>query len=471
MQKAATFVHPACSAIRVGRAHSHAADSRQARAETARRRALDRARGGPHPPRIAASRLSSKSVRLGRAASAARVVAAAVFASDNPRHVGSRARGARRRRAGSRQGRSLRSRRPPAERLHGRDLPRQRGDPAGAHRLRRPPRRHGRPAHRAHRRHRLHAGARLHRAPRASVESGDPGRARAPRLAARHHVDLRRHPDRVRARRALGLRARRRRAGAGPAEVLLADQTPRADEGDRRGAALPRRGDRAHARQPVVGGHRRGHALARRRRGAPRLARAAGARPLDGQADRRAYRGRWTGEARGHRRRRHHVGSRADHRAGGARPRAPRVRAHAEAVVAAARPSRAARSLREVGRGRPAHAHHRRKHAGVHRRARVRRQPRATRHRGGRLARGRVPDGHAQPGELLRQGPGPRRHRAGPIRRRADALGSPGATARRGDRPRAPRGARRSAARADRRAAVAAHLHRPLHAAATGGGA
>ena len=114
------------------------------------------------------------------------------------------------------------------------------------------------------------------------------------------------------------------------------------------------------------------------------------------QAHRRAHRGRQRGAPACARRRRPHLGPRADHCPGGPGPGAPGHRPHAAPLVAAPRPPRAPRAVREVGGARTPHADDRRQHARLRRGARLRGRARAGGHGGGRAAGGGVPDGHAQ---------------------------------------------------------------------------
>ena len=250
----------------------------------------------------------------------------------------------------------------------------------------------------------------------------------------------------------------------GPLKFYWMIRPPRPVPGGGRGAPLPAPRARPDARQPLVRGDGRGHALARRARRPARAPRAPRAGRRARQAHRGAHRGGQRRARRRSRRRGAHVGPRADQRAGGARPRAAGDRAHAPAILAAAGPPRAARAIRQVRLARTPDDDDRREHARPRRRARVRRRPGARGH-GGRCAAGRgLPDGDAQPRHVLRQGRRSRRHRARPLRRPAAARRPRRAAAARGHRPRPPRRPRRPAARPRPRAAVEPDLHPGGHA-------
>src|SRR2546426_401287 len=105
------------------------------------------------------------------------------------------------------------------------------------------------------------------------------------------------------------------------------------------------------------------------------------------------------------------------------------------------------------------HAHLRRLDAGVPARPRLRGSPDPRRPRARCGAGRRLPDGHAEPGDLLRSRWRPRRDRARPLRRRLPARRPCRASARRRRRTRPARRLPRPAARARGRAPVVAHLH------------
>ena len=188
--------------------------------------------------------------------------------------------------------------------------------------------------------------------------------------------------------------------------------------------------------------------LARRPR-APASARPRARRPRRGTHGRSLRR-----EDSGDRRRRLHLGPRADHRTGSARPRAPGHRGDAARVVAAPRSRRAPRRPQDgAGARLPAHAHERRLDARLLENPRIRRSSDPRRARARRDADRRVSDGDPEPRDLLRARRRPRRHRAGSLRRRLRARRSRRAAAvdrdraRQGDRRRRPAGRSRGRSR------------------------
>src|SRR2546425_345911 len=194
--------------------------------------------------------------------------------------------------------------------------------------------------------------------------------------------------------------------------------------------------------------------LARRPRAAPT------ARPRARRTGRGPHGRRVGGEDRRDRRGRLHLGPRADHRPGGARPRASGHRGDAARVVPPPRSRRTARRLEDGAGARvAADAHERRLDARVHPDSRVRRpsDPRGARARRG--AHRRVSHGNAEPGDLLRARRRRRGRGARSLRRHLPARGSLCAAA--GNCDRARQGGRRRwpAARARAGASVAASIH------------
>src|SRR5881628_1131865 len=197
---------------------------------------------------------------------------------------------------------------------------------------------------------------------------------------------------------------------------------------------------------------------------AGRLARRPRAAPTAGPRARRTGRGphgrRVGGEDRRDRRGRLHLGPRADHRPGGARPLASGHRGDAARVVPPARSRRPARRLEDGAGARvAADAHERRLDARVHPDSRVRRPSDPRGARPGRGARRRLSHGNAEPGDLLwarrrRRGRGARS-----VRRHLPARRSVRAAARNCDRARQGGRRRWPAARARAGASVAASIH------------
>src|SRR2546425_4729592 len=194
--------------------------------------------------------------------------------------------------------------------------------------------------------------------------------------------------------------------------------------------------------------------LARRPRAAPP------ARPRAGRTGRGPHGRRVGGEDRRDRRGRLHLGPRADHRPGGARPRASGHRGDAARVVPPPRSRRTARRLEDGAGARvAADAHERRLDARVHPDSRVRRPSDPRGARAGRGARRRVSHGNAEPGDLLRARRRRRGRGARSLRRHLPARGSLRAAA--GNCDRARQGGRRRwpAARARAGASVASGIH------------
>src|SRR6266849_6160985 len=194
--------------------------------------------------------------------------------------------------------------------------------------------------------------------------------------------------------------------------------------------------------------------LARRPRTAPT------ARPRARRTGRGPHGRRVGGEDRRDRRGRLHLGPRADHRAGGARPRASGHCGDAARVVPPPRSRRTARRLEDGAGARvAADAHERRLDARVHPDSRVRRPSDPRGARAGRGARRRVSHGNAEPGDLLRARRRRRGRGARSLRRHLPARGSLRAAA--GNCDRARQGGRRRwpAARARAGASVASGIH------------
>src|SRR6266542_525238 len=194
--------------------------------------------------------------------------------------------------------------------------------------------------------------------------------------------------------------------------------------------------------------------LARRPRAAPT------ARPRARRTGRGPHGRRVGGEDLRDRRGRLHLGPRADHRPGGARPRASGHRGDAARVVPPARSRRTARRLEDGAGARvAADAHERRLDARVRPDARVRRPSYLRGARAGRGSRRRVSHGNAEPGDLLRARRRRRGRGARSLRRHLPARGSLRAAA--GNCDRARQGGRRRwpAARARAGASVAASIH------------
>src|SRR6266852_4787892 len=194
--------------------------------------------------------------------------------------------------------------------------------------------------------------------------------------------------------------------------------------------------------------------LARRPRAAPT------ARPRARRTGRGPHGRRVGGEDRRDRRGRLHLGPRADHRAGGARPRASGHRGDAARVVPPPRSRRTARRLEDGAGARvAADAHERRLDARVHPDSRVRRPSDPRGARAGRGARRRVSHGNAEPGDLLRARRRRRGRGARSLRRHLPARGSLRAAADNCDRARQGGRRRWPAARARAGASVASGIH------------
>src|SRR3989441_962539 len=361
-------------------------------------------------------------------------------ASVSPLHERGRAPEAHRRRAGCLARGPRDPRRHAAQRLHGRALSRDRRRQGRADRVRRRARGYGPAARDGARRAGQGPRSRLHRPPRPPRPRHDPLGARALRPAPRDDERLRRHAPAPGAGRRARVPPRRRRAHGGAAQVLLDDPASRAVPHGGRGAPLPLPRPREGTRASPRGGDRRGDALAGRMVRQPGPAPAPGAGASAPSARRGPHGGRFGGEARGDRGGRLHLRPRAHHRPRGPRARAAGDRSHAPRVVAAAGFERAARRAQGCAGARLApDAHLRRLDAGVPARPRLRGSPDPRRPRARCGAGRRLPDGHAEPGDLLRSRWRPRRDRARPLRRRLPARRPCRASARRRRRTRPAR--------------------------------